>query len=112
MNRTVQSVSERNSGVSSPSDRAGALERELSLSAAQLGIWIAQRIDPSSPAYHIGEYIEIHGSIDPIIFERALQKVISETEALRVQFVELPGAPKQILSASYEWSLPTIDVSS
>ena len=105
-------MSDRNPGESLPVDRGGALECELSLSAAQLGIWFAQRIDPSSPAYNIGEYIEIHGSIDPLLFERALQEVICETEALRVRFVERAGVPKQIVGASHAWLLPIIDVSS
>ena len=54
-------------------------------------------------------------STDPLIrscLNRALQKVISETEALRVQFVERAGVPKQIVGASHAWSLPIIDVSS
>jgi len=57
------------------------------LSAAQLGIWFAQRLNPSTPAYNIGEYIEIHGSVDPILFERALRQVVAETDALRLQFI-------------------------
>ena len=55
------------------------------MSAAQLGIWFAQRLDPLSAAYNIGEYLEIDGSIDPILFERALQLLVSETETLRVR---------------------------
>ena len=34
----------------------------LPMSAAQLGIWFAQRLDPLSAAYNIGEYLEIDGS--------------------------------------------------
>jgi len=49
------------------------------LSTAQLGIWFAQQLNPSSPAYNIGEYLEIHGSVDAVSFERALQQVVAET---------------------------------
>src|SRR6266540_824332 len=81
------------------------------LSAAQLGIWFAQQIDPSSPAYNIGEYLEIQGSIDPILFEQALRRVATETEALRLQITDHADAPRQIIGPPASWSMPTIDVS-
>ena len=84
----------------------------LPLSRAQLEIWLAQQINPSSTAYNVGEYIEIVGSIDPIFFEQALRQVISETEALRVKIVELAEGPGQIISGPPAWSMPIIDVSS
>ena len=81
------------------------------MSAAQLGIWFAQRLDPLSAAYNIGEYLEIDGSIDPILFERALQLLVSETETLRVRITEETGEPHQIVTSAPAWSLPIIDVS-
>jgi len=83
----------------------------LPLSSAQLGIWFAQQIDPSNPVYNIGEYLEIDGFIDPLLFERALRQVVVETEALRVQFVEDAEGPRQITDGSPAWSMPLIDVS-
>src|SRR6201997_78543 len=81
------------------------------LSTAQLGIWFAQQLNPSSPAYNIGEYLEIHGSVDAVSFERALQQVVAETEALRVQIIEHAGGPQQVLGPPPSWSMPIIDVS-
>ena len=83
----------------------------LRLSAAQLGIWFAQQLDPSSPAYNIGEYIEIHGPVDPILFERALRQVVAETDALRVQIIDHAGDPRQLIGPPSSWSMPFIDVS-
>ena len=83
----------------------------LPLSSAQLGIWFAQQIDPSNPVYNIGEYLEIGGVIDPLLFERALRQVVAETEALRVRLVEDAEGPRQIIDASPAWSMPIIDVS-
>ena len=60
----------------------------LPLSSAQLGIWFAQRLNPSSSEYNIGEYIEIPGSVDAVLFERALRQVVIETEILRVRIIE------------------------
>jgi hypothetical protein len=81
------------------------------LSAAQLGIWFAQQINPSSPAYNIGEYIEICGSVDPILFEQALQRVITEAEALRLKIIDHVDGPRQIIAPPSAWSMPIIDVS-
>ena len=83
----------------------------LPLSSAQLGIWFAQQIDPSNPVYNIGEYLEIEGFVDPLLFERALREVVVETEALRVQFIEDAEGPRQIIDDSPAWSMPLIDVS-
>ena len=93
------------------SARQGAPEATsiLPLSAAQLGIWFAQQINPSS-SYNIGGYIEIHGSIDPLLFERALRQVVTETEALRVQISERVEGPCQVIGGLPEWAMPLIDV--
>jgi hypothetical protein len=66
----------------------------LPLSDAQLGIWFAQTIDPSSPAYNLAEYLEIDGPIDATLFETALRQVVSETEALCVRFVSSANGPR------------------
>ncbi|MFI5013715.1 MAG: condensation domain-containing protein, partial [Hyphomicrobiales bacterium] len=83
----------------------------LPLSAAQLGIWFAQQINPSNPLYNIGEYIEIEGSVDPILFEQALRLVVVETQSLHVQIEDQSGQPRQIIGSPPTWSLPLIDVS-
>ena len=51
------------------------------------------------------------GSIDPLLFERALGQVVFETETLRVQFIVQAGEPRQVVAASAAWSMPVIDVS-
>ena len=85
------------------------IDNVLSLSAAQRGIWLAQQIDPTSPAYNIGEYIEILGSVDVVLFEQSLRQVVSEAQALHAKFIA--GGPGQILDPSLSWSMPVFDVS-
>ncbi|WP_203863169.1 hypothetical protein, partial [Planobispora rosea] len=36
--------------------------RALPLTGAQTGIWLAQQIEPDSPVYNIGCYVELSGS--------------------------------------------------
>ena len=84
----------------------------LPLTAAQLGIWFAQQIDPLSPAYNFGEYIEIKGSLDAVLFKEALKRVVRETEALRVRIVEREDGPWQVIGPTAECPVPMFDVSS
>src|SRR5262245_5914028 len=114
LNRVIVSVSDlnRSFGDRLQTDWARVQNNNmLRLSAAQLGIWFAQQLDPYSPAYNIGEYIEIHGSVDPILFERALRQVVAETDALRVQIIEHAGDARQLIGPPSSWSMPIIDVS-
>ena len=93
--------------------RSGAAEESspLPLSDAQLGIWFAQSIDPSSPAYNLAEYLEIGGSIDAALFETALRQVVNDTDALRVRFVDSADGPRQIICPPPDWSMSFVDVS-
>ena len=114
MNGIIDSASmfDCNSGNTLPIDWAGATDSPaFPLSSAQQGIWFAQQIAPSSPAYNIGEYIEIHGAIDPPLFEQALRQVVAETDALRVRIVARAGEPRQVVDASPTWAMPFVDLS-
>src|ERR1041385_1549456 len=82
----------------------------LPLSGAQLGIWFAQQLNPASPAYNIGEYIEIDGAIDAALFERAFAQLVAESDVLRLRIEGQSGEPRQIIGPIGGWSLPVIDV--
>ena len=49
-------------------------QRLTPLSVAQLGIWVAQMLDPRSPVYNIAEYIEILGPVELEVFRKATAK--------------------------------------
>ncbi len=83
----------------------------LSLSAAQREIWLAQQRAPESPLYRIGEYLEIHGPVDPVAFEAAMRQTIAETEPLNVRFREAAGVLEQIAEPIHDWVFPVVDVS-
>ncbi|MFE6775879.1 non-ribosomal peptide synthase/polyketide synthase [Streptomyces sp. NPDC057702] len=59
----------------------------LPLTAAQLGLWSAQRLDPASPAYLTAEYVEIQGPLDERAFLAALTHTLAEADGLAVRFV-------------------------
>jgi amino acid adenylation domain-containing protein len=80
------------------------------LSAAQLGIWHAIKAGASILAFNIADYTKIFGAIDPALFETALRRVVEETEALCVSFVER-DVPSQIIATPPDWSMTYRDVS-
>jgi nonribosomal peptide synthetase DhbF len=92
--------------VSTPADEIG-----LPLSAAQLGIWFAQKLGQGIPNYNLGGWTEIDGPVNPKLFETAIGQALFEAEALRVRFVENGEGPRQIIGPSFQAALPLVDVS-
>src|SRR4051794_41073602 len=57
----------------------------LPLTAAQTGMWFAQKFSSPGSIFNLAESIEIHGPIDPVLFEAALRQAGSEAETVRVR---------------------------
>ncbi|MFD1115794.1 amino acid adenylation domain-containing protein, partial [Sphaerisporangium aureirubrum] len=83
--------------------------RRFRLSAAQYDIWLAQRIGDPSPVYNSGEYLEIDGPVDPVLFEEALRRAVAETESLNLRVVEETDGPWQVAEPA-GWPLPVLDL--
>ncbi|MGX4687703.1 amino acid adenylation domain-containing protein [Streptomyces sp. JNUCC 63] len=83
----------------------------LPLTAAQSGIWLAQRLRPANPLFNIAEYIDIHGEIDPALFESSLRRTVTEAETLRIRVVEEDGRAAQVVEECADWSMSFVDVS-
>lgn len=81
-----------------------ALGQRLPLSAAQLGIWLGQQLDPLSPAYWTAEAIELQGALDLAAFEQALGRCIADCEALHMRFVA-EGEQVWQLAVPAHWAL-------
>ncbi|MFD5208155.1 amino acid adenylation domain-containing protein [Streptomyces anulatus] len=83
----------------------------MRLTAAQQGVWFAQRIDPADPAYNIAEYADIRGPVEPELLRRAVGHTAAEMEALRTTFGERDGVPFQRVQESTSISVPWVDLS-
>ncbi|MFR9806886.1 amino acid adenylation domain-containing protein [Pseudonocardia sp. RS010] len=75
----------------------------LALSAAQLGVWNAQRLDPESRGYLVGEVLEISAGeggdpIDVAALGDAVRATIDEAETLRLRVHDTPDGPRQTVS--------------
>ncbi|MBF6331068.1 non-ribosomal peptide synthase/polyketide synthase [Nocardia transvalensis] len=63
----------------------------LPLSRAQLGVVMGQALDPSSSAFWIAEYVEIHGDVDLAAIGEAVRATTREVDPCRIRFVEMDG---------------------
>ncbi|MFD8281479.1 amino acid adenylation domain-containing protein [Streptomyces solisilvae] len=88
-----------------------ARTNRLPLTAAQSGMWYAQRLDPDNPIYNGAQYLEIQGLLDPDLLEEALRRVVRETDALRTRFVEDTEGVWQMVDPDGSGTVHYIDVS-
>ncbi|NYV76462.1 amino acid adenylation domain-containing protein, partial [Streptomyces sp. UH6] len=83
----------------------------LPLTAAQREIWLAEQSSRTPiPGYRVGECLEIHGPVDPELFEAALRRVVDEVDALHVTFADDGDGPRQILRESWDWAPVHLDL--
>ncbi|MGN9821931.1 condensation domain-containing protein, partial [Streptomyces sp. SD11] len=80
------------------------------LSAAQLGIWYAQRLDPASPVFVQGGYTDIQGPLDTGLFAAALTRLVAEDQTTRLRFAEVDGTPRQFLVPASEYRPEILDL--
>ncbi|RJQ75466.1 amino acid adenylation domain-containing protein, partial [Pseudonocardiaceae bacterium YIM PH 21723] len=67
----------------------------LELTGAQLGIWNAQRLEPDSLYYVVGDVFEIAGEVDERLLAQAIRSTTEEAESLRLRVVDTPDGPRQ-----------------
>ncbi|WAL93762.1 non-ribosomal peptide synthetase [Streptomyces sp. Je 1-369] len=85
----------------------------LPLTGAQLGIWNAQRLEPDSPYYVVGDVVEISGSepVDVDALVEAVRATTEEAETLRLRVYDTPEGPRQTVAQEPVAAPEVIDVS-
>ncbi|MEU6736828.1 amino acid adenylation domain-containing protein [Streptomyces physcomitrii] len=97
-----------NTGATENTSGAGIVQE---LTAAQQGIWFAQKIDPGNPGWNIAEYAVIRGAVDHEVLRAAVRHVAGETDALRLVFGEWDGVPYQRVGAESALDVDLVDLS-
>ncbi|MCX4678857.1 amino acid adenylation domain-containing protein [Streptomyces sp. NBC_01433] len=85
----------------------------LALTSAQLGIWNAQRLEPESPYYTVGDVVEISG-VDPVdvaALAEAVRATTEEADTLRLRVYDTPDGPRQAVSREPVEPPSVVDVS-
>lgn len=93
-------------------DDSTADQLGLPLTGPQLGIWNAQRFDPESGRYLVGEVLEISGAepIDVALLAEAIGRTVAEAENMRLRFRETPDGPRQFVTDAEAVLRPTVDL--
>ena len=86
-------------------------QNHYSLSSPQLDFWFDQILHPDVPLYNIGGYVRIEGSIEPTLFEKAINQVIRENDALRIILHEGESLPTQTFAKNIHLKLDFHDFS-
>ncbi|WP_067824311.1 amino acid adenylation domain-containing protein [Nocardia inohanensis] len=98
----------------SPEDRADSWTGgpALPLTGPQLGIWNAQRFDPESGRYLVGEVLEISGAqpVDTELLAEAIRRTVAEAENMRLRFRETDAGPRQFVADVAARLGPEIDL--
>ncbi|WP_116115615.1 non-ribosomal peptide synthetase [Austwickia chelonae] len=74
----------------------------MPLTSAQLGIWHAQRLDPATLTYVVGEILELrvpHDADAPDIHRLAdaVRRTVDDAQTLRLRFLDTPDGPRQYI---------------
>ncbi|CAO3566634.1 unnamed protein product [Mortierella alpina] len=74
----------------------------LDPSYAQQRLWFLSRIGDATDRYHVNRTLHLHGTLDRVALQRALDNLYARHESLRSVFPTVDGHPKVlILPASY-----------
>jgi amino acid adenylation domain-containing protein len=65
--------------------------RNYPLSSPQREVWFEQLAHPNIPLYNLGGYMRLAGTIDPVLFEQAVQVLVKRHDALHIR---LTGSDK------------------
>jgi len=114
---TVSGLAAQVEGLRRPRDGGAAPDlvrlprgRDLELSFAQQRMWLLDRIEPVSSAYHMAWAVEIKGPLRLDALSGALEAVVARHEPLRTAFVSVDGHPYQRVLPSVDVRVPMTDL--
>jgi amino acid adenylation domain-containing protein len=93
--------------------RAGAGGEESNLTASQLLFWFAQALSPEVPLYfrRATATFTLEGALDVFHFQRAFQKLIEASDALRTRITADDGVPRARVTEYEPSPLDLVDLS-
>jgi amino acid adenylation domain-containing protein len=80
------------------------------VSSGQRRMWLAQQLDPRSPAANLPLALRLRGTLDPRALAAALSEVVRRHEALRTALVDLDGELVQRVAPAAALPLPLLDL--
>lgn len=93
-----------------PSLQPVARTKPLPLSFAQQRLWLIQQLDPAGIGYSIPSALRLHGQLDVVALQVALNAVVARHESLRTRFVVADGEAVQIIEPPQPVPLARVDL--
>jgi hypothetical protein len=76
---------------------------------AQQRFWMLEQIAPGNTALLIPIGLQLSGSLDAVLLQRALDAIVARHEILRTRFEVFDGEPKQVIASESRLPLERID---
>ncbi|HEY9810874.1 MAG TPA: amino acid adenylation domain-containing protein [Halomicronema sp.] len=83
---------------------------KIPLSFAQQRLWFLDQLQPGNPAYNIPAAVRLKGVLNVPAFKQSFQEIIKRHEALRTTFKSVEGKPVQVITSSFNFTLPILDL--
>ncbi|HEX7181318.1 MAG TPA: amino acid adenylation domain-containing protein, partial [Thermoanaerobaculia bacterium] len=84
---------------------------EAPLSFAQERLWFLDRLQPDSAFYNIPAVLRLTGDLDLEALRHSFTEVVRRHTSLRTTFIEIGGAPRQVVLPAGPVALPVVDLS-
>ncbi|MBA2582533.1 MAG: non-ribosomal peptide synthase/polyketide synthase [Bacteroidetes bacterium] len=81
------------------------------LSPSQTRLWLLDKIHGNSVDYNMADLFTFNEAVKPHILEKAFDTVVQRHEAIRTNFVEIEGQPKQKINQALSFKLNMLDFS-
>lgn len=81
------------------------------MSHAQQRLFLLHRLEPDNRSYNMPVAVELMGSLDPEVFQKAIRSLQERHEGLRTTFTVHAGKPVQRVAESLPLDCPLIDLS-
>ncbi len=85
-------------------------ENVVPVSFAQQRLWFLEQFEPGSPLYIIPMGVKIHGDLDIVALEKAVNMIIERHEVLRTTFISENGNVKQLIHNSLNINVNKINI--
>ncbi|HLL81926.1 MAG TPA: condensation domain-containing protein, partial [Longimicrobium sp.] len=83
----------------------------LPLSFGQERLWFLERLAPGTGAYHVPAALRLGGALDVAALGSAWSEIVRRHEVLRTRYVEIEGAPTQVIDHAAPSAIPLGDLS-
>ncbi|WP_457654564.1 non-ribosomal peptide synthetase [Rhodocaloribacter sp.] len=93
-----------------PPEETNTPTKTAPLSHAQQRLWVLDRLEPGSTAYHIPLAFRLDGRLDVGALRRSVNEIIRRHEVLRTTFPLIDGEPRQVVAPALTLAVPEVDL--